>query len=162
MDTKICSKCKEEKTVDCFYKNGKKNNIQVYRPDCKKCRDAQIETYQKKNPEKYRKWNDISNDRRREAGKYKEYSANRFKTHPHIYREKRAKRRATRLERTPPWVLNNPNLIKQIRDIYRSCPKGYHVDHIIPLKGNNVSGLHVPWNLQYLKAEENLRKSNKV
>jgi len=58
---------------------------------------------------------------------------------------------------TPPWA----NL-HAIEEFYRLCPKGYHVDHILPVNGKNVSGLHVIDNLQYLIAEENLRKSNKI
>lgn len=59
-------------------------------------------------------------------------------------------------ERTPPWA----DLVA-IRKFYNDCPKGFHVDHIIPLKGKLVSGLHVVSNLQYLPAAENLAKSNK-
>ena len=59
-------------------------------------------------------------------------------------------------ERTPAW-----SDIAKIRMIYKNCPEGDHVDHIIPLRGALVSGLHVPENLQYLSKEENLRKKNK-
>lgn len=56
-------------------------------------------------------------------------------------------------KRTPPWAD-----LSAIRAFYANCPAGYHVDHIIPLRGRLVSGLHVLENLQYLPAAVNLRK----
>ena len=52
--------------------------------------------------------------------------------------------------------------IFELMDIYDNKPPGMEVDHIIPLNGENVSGLHVPWNLQYLTPTDNNKKSNKT
>ncbi len=48
-----------------------------------------------------------------------------------------------------------------IRQFYKNCPSSMVVDHIIPLQGKKVSGLHVIWNLQYLTPTQNMSKGNK-
>ena len=64
---------------------------------------------------------------------------------------------ALRLKRVPAW--SEKELIQQF---YEDCPEGYEVDHVIPLQGKTVSGLHVLSNLQYLPMMENRTKGNKV
>lgn len=77
-----------------------------------------------------------------------------------------AKRRAKQLNATPKWLSSNDFDI--IRSFYKeakmlSLKTGvlHHVDHIIPLQGKDVCGLHVPWNLRVIPAVENIIKSNK-
>ena len=68
-----------------------------------------------------------------------------------------AKRRAAKLQRTPSWAN-----IKAIRQFYIDCPEGMTVDHIVPLQGKTICGLHVENNLQYLTKSENSSKGNKL
>lgn len=57
---------------------------------------------------------------------------------------------------TPKWA----NL-KAIQSFYEACPAGWHVDHIVPIKGKTVCGLHVENNLQHMPAVLNKAKGNK-
>jgi len=58
---------------------------------------------------------------------------------------------------TPPWAD-----VKAIRRFYLDRPDGMEVDHMVPLVGRTVCGLHVVWNLQYLTRSQNASKGNKL
>jgi hypothetical protein len=76
-----------------------------------------------------------------------------------------ANRRAAKIQRTPAWLTEFDKL--KIKCLYqlaamrnRESDRKWHVDHIIPLQGEFVSGLHVPDNLRVILAIDNLRKNN--
>lgn len=73
--------------------------------------------------------------------------------------DRQARYKASKLQRTPKWLSEAE--LANISKFYNGCPVGYHVDHIIPLQGDLVSGLHVLSNLQYLTVSENCSKQNK-
>jgi hypothetical protein len=57
------------------------------------------------------------------------------------------------------WLMQEAYELAQLRTKMFGFP--WHVDHIVPLRGKDVSGLHVPWNLQVIPGSENITKSNK-
>lgn len=80
---------------------------------------------------------------------------------------KSAKYRASKYSATPPWLTIDD--LKQIEIEYSLAQwtssvmnSVYHVDHIIPLQGKLVCGLHVPWNLQVIPAVTNISKGNRI
>jgi 5-methylcytosine-specific restriction endonuclease McrA len=77
----------------------------------------------------------------------------------------KARRRKHR-DATPPWLTRKQTA--EIRQLYqiaitmtKTTGERYVVDHIVPLRGEAVCGLHVPWNLRVITQDENLKKSNK-
>lgn len=113
-----------------FYKENAKQRI------------AAVSAWRKANPEKAR-----ANSRKW------------FKANPGKANAKTAKRFAAKRQRTPKWLTKDH--YHQITNIYIEASRlGMTVDHIVPLRGKIVSGLHVPWNLQILSASENYRKGN--
>lgn len=84
---------------------------------------------------------------------------------PHKNAAKAKKYECQKSQRTPAWLTKDDFwMIEQAYELaaLRTKVTGieWHVDHIIPLKGKLVSGLHVPKNLQVILAKENLHKSN--
>ena len=138
--------------TSCFYKN-KSAKDGLYSV-CKICKDKKNTKYKKMNvdAEKNRNYVWYLNNKDYKSEYYKEYySNNKYKYHAAYIRRLGQIKRATLL-----------GYKRETDIIYRDRPKGHHVDHIVPLQGKEVSGLHVPWNLQYLTKEENLRKGNKL
>jgi hypothetical protein len=66
-----------------------------------------------------------------------------------------AKRWAAKKKALPKWAE-----VTAIKEMYINCPEGYHVDHVLPLQGNLICGLHILSNLQYLTVFENSSKNN--
>ena len=177
---KICSKCKEEKTLDSFSKM--KASIDCLQNKCKDC----DKEYRKDNAIKIKDYRDNNKDkfyqsylRNKEAvhergRKYKHTNKDRVyrqqsaykKLNPEIVHASNTKRRLSKTNAIPTWLTEEQkskidNLYWLASDLKAVTGESYHVDHIVPLQGKNVCGLHVPWNLQILPADINLAKSNK-
>ena len=131
---KRCSNCLLILPQDMFTRDASR-----LRSDCKTCDNSANKARRDNNPEA-------------EKERARVYYIN----HQEDAVARTAKRRAIKLCAMPTWA----NLLA-IKEIYNNCPEGHHVDHIVPLQGKNVCGLHVENNLQYLTVQENLSKGNK-
>lgn len=89
------------------------------------------------------------------------------KLYPHKANARTALRRARILKATPVWVDKEhrqmiSNLYHYAKFMQITTNQIYHVDHIVPLRGKNVCGLHVFNNLRVVTASENLSKTNRL
>lgn len=124
----------------CYARAHRKRRPDLYRAVDRKRYSAQrTSAWRKKNPENW-----------------KALLKRHYEKHKPRFFARNASRKKHVKQAIPKWA----NL-KKIQEIYENCPKGHHVDHIVPIRGKNVCGLHVEYNLQYLTAEENCRKNNK-
>lgn len=131
---------------------------------CVACRRNQNTKWRKENPERKSKWYEENktevqeyneNYRKENSDKVKELSKNwKLNNREHATHMENL-RRAKKLNATPLWAD-----LEKIKEIYLNCPKSMSVDHIIPLQGKLVCGLHVENNLQYLSRKENSSKNN--
>lgn len=167
---------------------GRKTSIDSKDKFCKDCHKIWNKNYRINNKEKAKestkKW--ISRNRERINKTSKEWASRNtekvYNSYRKIYERDRKKvldnvrkyvkenpgkvNAASRLRRerqrnsVPKWLTQEQR--KEIELIYINCPEGMQVDHIIPIAGKEVCGLHVPWNLQYLTKEENCKKGNKL
>jgi hypothetical protein len=120
----------------------------------------------------YARWKAQNKDKI-EAAQRRHYETNRQEiimrarkwgaAHPAMMNAQRMKRISAQLRRTPKWADH-----EKIKEIYREAAAmrqilgiKVHVDHVIPLRGRTVSGLHVHENLQVIPAKENSLKSNR-
>ena len=134
---------------------------------CSVCAKARINKWIAKNPEKHRansrKHYAENSDKKRAyqaknidktKAQHKKYKAENLQYVLRLDRHKSALRRARVLRQTPPWTD-----IEKIKEIFLSCPDGWHVDHIHPI---SKGGLHVHYNLQYLTEHDNRVKGAKI
>lgn len=105
-------------------------------------------------------------DEKRRAEKrhlYREASKRHRERHPDAKAAETGLRRKRAQHATPAWA--DRKAIKGLYLLARQKTKEtgvpWHVDHVIPLRGQFVSGLHVESNLQLLPAAQNMRKRNR-
>jgi len=160
-----CKECIKEYHKANYYK-FKERKKEYHKANYYKFKDLQKEykkEYRKANSGKIKEYLKANSGKIKESQKEygKDYrEANHDKINAHA-----AKRRSKKLQATPPWLTKEH--LSAIRMYYteskaleKATGLKHHVDHIVPLQGKNVCGLHVPWNLQVLTASENSAKNN--
>jgi len=156
---KICTKCQTTKPLDGFYKRSRApDGLEAW---CKVCRLDHNRAWFARNKEKHTKLTQSWYERNKEqhlARSKSYYEANKERYLEYFYaREERTKRA------TPLWA--NREAIRAVFAAARQKTEEtgipHDVDHIIPLRGKKVSGLHVECNLQVIPASINRRKAAK-
>lgn len=187
---KACNSCGEVKLLDLFPKSKKvksgraavckvctntahkaraSRKPELYATTQRKCSaayreankthiDARVRQWMQDNKAKRQAWRDVN----------KEQLAQSFRAwrlaNPDKMGAKKAARRATIKRAFPLWArgLDFASIYRLRATVTELTGIEHHVDHIVPLKGKTVCGLHVPWNLEVIPAKVNQSKKNKL
>ena len=103
----------------------------------------------------------------RTAERKQAYRRAHKQANPDLYKELVSLRRRRFRQATPKWLSAEQKLEIRLKyrlaiELSRRTGVRHAVDHVVPLQGENVCGLHVPWNLEVITQDENLKKSNKL
>jgi hypothetical protein len=158
-DTKACTKCGVVKALTEYCKDRKKKD--GLKSACRSCAKQYRIKYYQDNKEEHRKKQQIWRENNQERNRY--LKARHKRENRGAYNAHSAKRRAQKLQATPAWA--DQDAIKAIyaeaQRLQETLGIEFHIDHIVPLQGELVCGLHVESNLQVIPAILNLKKSNK-
>lgn len=160
---KTCVKCGIEKTLDSFHRKADMKDGLDAR--CKDCKRSYHKNWRDENADRQSRY---QRDWRCEnIDEIRRYKSQWRMANPGKVLADKARRRATKINATPSWLTAIHKA--QIQEFYeiaaaKSMQTGiaHSVDHTHPLQGNDVRGLHVPWNLQILTASENSAKCNRL
>lgn len=167
--TRACSKCGIEKPLSQF--SPRKDRPLGRHYSCKLCNMLTARAWRNKTlrPESFKK------EARKRSAEYRRLYPEKVaetkklwsKKYPERKAELSARYRTNKIKRTPAWLSKEQkeeikNFYWLARDLRAVTGEEYHVDHIVPLRGQDICGLHVPWNLQVIPKDLNLSKHNKV
>lgn len=170
--SKVCTKCGIDKPYSHYAKDSRaKTGTQC---SCKSCQKAYAVAHKEERAALGKIWREKNTERNaaKNARLYRENLEKYKAAKKQWYQENKgrknyltAKRRAQMLKATPQWdeelnelVLSEAYKLAKLREAVSGV--NWHVDHIVPLQGKTVCGLHVWNNIQVITATENQKKCN--
>lgn len=164
-----CKDCRKKASSQNYYRDVEKQKEQ---------RRAYYRRFVEENPDFHVKkyWADVEQSRQQNREYYQQNRKKRIQKSVEYARKNAARANATKKKyklskekACPAWVSFSRELCDQITYFYEEARRKtkatgivHHVDHIVPIQGKTICGLHVPWNLQVLTAAENCSKQNRV
>jgi hypothetical protein len=179
---KLCNKCQQNLPHDRFYKNARmRDGLNTFCIACHRADNVARKKVNRTSPAFSAAEREYKKAYREQTGaeraaymkQWRSLNAEARQAYGRKYRSDNAafvaflcqKRKIDKANRTPSWLDSDDLwMIEQAYELAAVRTKlfgfSWHVDHIVPLRGKRVSGLHVPLNLQVIPGVDNIRKNN--